>query len=596
MASAESLRRRGQTSALVGASLWLALVLLSVFNLLHLELIERLMLLATLVIVPLGLSLAATEDREGRCSLPLRAALFAQPVGALMVVCSVLLPQGWSAALLASGWLVVTMLIALSGIVRFLPRGASRVEEVSIDAGLLYIMVGGGWLVLARAGLQPLGFGDTIVLLTAVHFHYAGFAAPILAGLAGQQLHGASNWTRRTLCVSVACIIAGTPLVAAGITFSPSLALTGAIVVAAGLLLLALLVLTKIMPALHSMLAQTLLIISSLSSAAAMVLACVYAYSIVSNKMVISIPQMAELHGVANAVGFSLCGLLAWSLIRPQTRASVPGVPFSRLRSRGYTGPQYFESIDGVSSTDNPPKGLVDDFDDYMRDDFDTRRVDKDVRAFYEQTYRYKLLVRPRWKFGFRLGGRVAHKIGTWMGQMRLPVVAEKEEDRIESRILPVKDVLDGRKGVRAWVRTYEGTNDAMYVAAYATHSHRGNTYMNIAFPMPCGNMASILHLQATGSADAEPQGIILSTLPDACAGGDQGVYFVNPLLPIRLPINETIRVWSVSMKDVPFAPSNQMEGKATVLARHDMWLCGIKFLELDYEIFPDVEKIEAEG
>jgi hypothetical protein len=23
------------------------------------------------------------------------------------------------------------------------------------------------------------------------------------------------------------------------------------------------------------------------------------------------------------------------------------------------------------------------------------------------------------------------------------------------------------------------------------------------------------------------------------------------------------------------------------VLARHEMWLCGIKFLELDYEIFP---------
>ena len=33
-----------------------------------------------------------------------------------------------------------------------------------------------------------LGFGDTIVLLTAVHFHYAGFALLLLAGLAGRRL------------------------------------------------------------------------------------------------------------------------------------------------------------------------------------------------------------------------------------------------------------------------------------------------------------------------------------------------------------------------------------------------------------------------
>lgn len=596
MASAEFMRRWGGGSALVGALVWLGLVAGARLNLLSLELIEKLMLLGPLVVVPLGLTLVATPDRNGRDSPLSRAASFAQPFGALMAVCALLLPQGLAAALLASAWLIITVLIALYGIGRFLPRAAARAEEVSIDAGLIYIAVGGVWFVMARKGLQPLGFGDTIVLLTAVHFHYAGFAAPLLAGLAGRMLPDSSRLLRRTYRTSVVMIIAGTPLVAAGITFSPALALVGAIIVASGLLLLAVLVVTRIMPSLTSMTAQTLLVISSLSSATAMVLACVYAYSIVAQKLIIGIPEMAEWHGVANAVGFSLCGLLAWSLILPQA-TSTPGVPLSRLRSRGYAGPEYFESINALDHTKKRARGLVDDFDAYRREDFDTSRVSGDVRSFYEETYRYRLLVRPRWKFGFRVGGRIARKIGTVLGQMRLPVMAEKIEDRIESRILPVKDEVDGRTGVRAWVRTYEGTSHAMYVAAYATHSHRGNSYMNIAFPMPCGNMASILHLQAMSGDEGEPQGIILSTLPEAHAGGDQGVYFANAILPVRLPINETIRVWPAGMKDAPFTSSSRMEGKATVLARHDMWFCGIKFLELDYEIFPAGEKhLEEKG
>src|SRR2546427_2725107 len=39
----------------------------------------------------------------------------------------------------------------------------------SIDAGLLYLPVGAVWFIMARLGSQPFGFGDTIVLLTAVH-------------------------------------------------------------------------------------------------------------------------------------------------------------------------------------------------------------------------------------------------------------------------------------------------------------------------------------------------------------------------------------------------------------------------------------------
>ena len=77
---------------------------------------------------------------------------------------------------------MTTGLVALHGLWR-LWRGSHRTSEVCLDAGLLYLAVGGTWTVIARAGLRPLGFPDLIVLLTAVHFHYAGFALLVLAGL-----------------------------------------------------------------------------------------------------------------------------------------------------------------------------------------------------------------------------------------------------------------------------------------------------------------------------------------------------------------------------------------------------------------------------
>lgn len=579
--------RFSQSSAAVGALCWLALLLLlpsrEPFDL---RIIKGLFLLGALVIVPLGLSLVAAPDRENRHSVFYRLALIAQPFGAGLVICSYFVEQGLWAALLACGWLSTTMLIALFGLVRFLPRGATRAEEVSIDAGLIYLLVGGLWFVFSRYGLQPRGFGDTIVLLTAIHFHYAGFAAPILVGLAGRTLSEGDGRARRLLRIISVAVIAGTPLVAAGITFSPGLALGGAFVIAVGLWGLAALVFARVLPTLTAYGgARIMLAVSSASSSVAMLLACLYAYSIVAGRLILSIPQMAMFHGVANALGFSLCGLIAWCFIRPAARTLQPGLPFSRLASGSFVGPDYFQRHNAVSDSRMPPHGLVDDLDTYRREDFDPDSIHTDVRAFYEQTDQYGLLVRPQWRRGFRLGGRIAQWFGTLVGQMRLPIAAEHSEDRIESRILPIKDSVDGRENVRAWVRTYEGTERAMYVAAYATHRARGNTYMNIAFPYPCGNISSILHMSPLGEESAAACGVILSTLPRAHAGGDQGVYFANRLLPVRLPINETITVWAVDKRDAPFnVPVTT--ANVVALARHEMWLFGVKFLELDYEIF----------
>ena len=87
-----------------------------------------------------------------------------------------------------------------------------------MEAGLLYLSVGGIWLVLFRLGETPLALGEPIILLTAVHFHYAGFAASVLAGATGRALPSAGGLFR----IVALGVTGGTFLVAVGFLLSPA--------------------------------------------------------------------------------------------------------------------------------------------------------------------------------------------------------------------------------------------------------------------------------------------------------------------------------------------------------------------------------------
>lgn len=310
---------------MLGAIAWALIAFVRTSPSSETELINKVLLLGILVIVPLGLSLVTTPDRRNDHSSLYRSAIHIQPVGAICGVTSFFLEQGWAAAALASGWFIVTCVIALFGLGRLLPRGFHPAAEVSIDAGLISLPVGGVWFIMARLGIQPIGFGDTIVLLTAVHFLFAGFAAPILAGRAGRAI--AQGTARKLLAVVVGCMISGIWLVAAGITLSPLLALVGAMVISIGLVLLAAIVLVWVLPSVRVRVAQGCLIISSVSSVCGMCLACAYAYSIVTKTVILDIPQMAMTHGLVNAFGFALCGLIAWAAVESTAGAAPRNGP-----------------------------------------------------------------------------------------------------------------------------------------------------------------------------------------------------------------------------------------------------------------------------
>jgi hypothetical protein len=307
---------RSTLNIIAGAFVWLITLTRLIAKPTAFTLIEQLFLLAPLVIVPLALPLVGTPIQPGPDRFLYRLIRISQPLGALAAVISFFLPVGLAAAGLAAGWLLVTGLIAVWGLTRLLRRGLRlQMAELCVDAGLLMLPVGGGWFVLARLGVNPLGFGDVIVLLTAVHFHYAGFAAPIITGLVGRVLSRHAPDRRRFYRMTAAGVIAGTPVVAAGITFSPLLELIGALIVAAGLTGVAYLTVFVIVPTLTHRLARTLLVISAASIVVGMLLTLAYATGEFSGYAIINIPQMARIHGLANALGFALCGLAGWQMV-----------------------------------------------------------------------------------------------------------------------------------------------------------------------------------------------------------------------------------------------------------------------------------------
>lgn len=290
-------------------------------------LIERLLLLSILVLTPLTLSLLEPPANDGSFPWPFRAAILFQPLAAILAVVSFQMRTGLAAAIPTIGWGLVTALIAAFGLWRLWRRWQSGksflpMEELCIDAGLIYVTVGSGWLFLSRWGQNPLGFSDAIVLLTAVHFHFAGFAAPFLTGLAGRKIQ--SGIARKFYLLAATGVIAGPPLVAAGITLSRGVEVFSAVVLAFSLLILALLTIFAIVPMLTHRSAQIFFTLSAMSVIVTMIFACLYAIGRWTGNEIVTMPRMAQVHGVSNAIGFVLCGLLGWLRTnqRPNKRAS----------------------------------------------------------------------------------------------------------------------------------------------------------------------------------------------------------------------------------------------------------------------------------
>ncbi|ESP87677.1 hypothetical protein [Candidatus Halobonum tyrrellensis] len=301
---------------------------------------------------------------------------------------------------------------------------------------------------------------------------------------------------------------------------------------------------------------------------------------------------MSRRRPAVGAVLLASLALLGAALAR--ARRAAAAVPLSPLSAGGRVGADWPERAGVV--TDEAPAGEMDDLTEFARPGFDPDRVAPAVRAFYERTGDYRMAYRARWHAPFRSGAALVSPLTSFLGQLNLP--GRGGGGRLRSRFAAVTADADPREGARAWVRTRpDGT--AVFVAAYAHHESGGERFVNVAVPLPGGNLSTVLrvdHLDADGDAsDAERgetggTGVRLHT-----DGDDPGLYLVTPLGAFALPVDQAFRVWpagatgaySVDAPDVSRLSDAAAGTDAGVVADHRMWLFGRRFLTVTYRAVP---------
>jgi hypothetical protein len=491
-----------------------------------------LLTVAQLVYVPIALRLVMVPgDWLSRYYV-----YFAVPAYVSVVLLQ-LMPSKWD-GLLAGIYLIFTVIIACYGLSRLFTRGFTKMEEFAIDSGLVYLALGGGWYFAYVAGIDT-GFTPLITWLTGIHFHYSAFLLPIFVGFLGRLY---KNNFYRLICM---IIIISPMVVAIGITFSRWIELFSVILYIFGIY--GLLYLTWKTPFV-SRIQKWFVRISFSALGITIIFSLFYALGNGFGIISVSIDFMLRFHGLLNCILFAMIGLIGWSLSVPKTTFSPPTIPVSQIRGKFL--------CDGQSDI----SGLVDSMT-VFESQLDCNLLSPKVVDFYENTVDYRLFATVKWQAWFMPFAFVYKVISRKMEQINLPL--HPREIEMTGMIHSVDEKLDGRKGVRAWVRNVN--QETAFVALYSIHENEGRTYMNIALPLPFSAMIGVLDLMHHGSD------LQLTSKKLNSPTSDAGIYLAIKKRLLKLPIEEDFFV--------------RETGDGSLIANHNMWIFSIPFLTINYSI-----------
>ncbi|MEK3981296.1 YndJ family protein [Psychrobacillus sp. FSL K6-2836] len=440
---------------------------------------------------------------------------------------------------LASIYLVFTLAVAIYGFSRFVQRGFAHLEEFSIDAGLMYLFMGGIWFFAFEVGIDT-GFSPMLTWLTAIHFHYSSFLLPIFIGFVG-RLYKPKSYP------FFASIILVSPLVvAAGITFSPWLELVSVLLYIIGIY--GFIVIAFKTP-FKGLLQKSLVLISFSALGITIIFSLLYAIGNVFGLFQVSIEFMLKFHGFFNCLLFGLCGVIGWSIFTPPTLHEKWNFPISHIRGKFVVGEPILKNYKGTETYN----GLVDNMEVYIN----KKNVKPSIVDFYENTKQFKLFSEVHWNTWFKPFAAVYGMISQRMQQLNLPYSSKKME--MTGDIIAVED---GRFKTRAWLRKIEA--EVIFVALYSMHEKGEKTYMNIALPLPFSSMIGILELQEKNNGD-----LLLTSR--ANSNSDAGIYLSFHKFVFKLPLQEQFLIEELPDRDL--------------YAKHRMKIFSIPFLSIDYTI-----------
>jgi hypothetical protein len=512
-------------------------------------LVEGLLLFAIGVLIPLSFPLVNDIDRNGRkqpLMVWIQRVYFLAPISSALAL--LLNVKAFYAV-----WIIITLLLAFAAAARVLERGIHILEETSIDSAYLYLPLGSLWLLAYGMNLEVAGFSGIIVLLTAIHFHYSSFAIPLFAGLLKRRSPG----TRKLHDFILIIVMISPMTIAIGITYSDFIEFTAVAMYTASLFIYAFLAFktkwTSQSGKVLTLLSATILMITISFS-------IIYSFGAVTPYRTLTIPEMIYLHGMTNAIGVCLLGLIGWNIENPKPVYNHLGKPFSNIRGLKVIGLNFLQE-NGLENT-NVYNGLSDDMSEYGSGHFDPNELSPLISDFYENTGYFELKAVITWRKWFSPLAAVYSLFSRKTGQIHLG--RGGKEETMEGELIGVRDEIDGRTGVRAWRRTNEN-GEPIFLALYSRHRFSEETYMNIALPLPYSTMTGIL------KAENMERGLLLTSRLRKSRRGDEGIYLTVFKVTIRLPLSESFVV--------------QESSADTLTAKHQMWIFGIPFLVIEYRI-----------
>ncbi len=285
-------------------------VLIFALDYFQFELVEKFILYAAFVIVPLVIVLLKYDKKSPAMGTIYRAIQWFQLPAALLALASVLSSTVWGLTgtvipgILSLGWLLLTLLLGIYGVVTIVIH-KGQLAEIAIGAGLVYFFIGGIWFTLYQYQVSFFQATPATHALSSVHFHFSSAIVPIFIGMLGRIM------TKRSWYPWVVAVdIIGPILIAIGMIVSKPLEYIGVALFACNIAVYTTYLLTYLKRNVLHLKAKVWLVLSCLAFYTIVVVSMFY--PLLKRKFTLTILDFIPIYGALHAFGFVLCGLIGW--------------------------------------------------------------------------------------------------------------------------------------------------------------------------------------------------------------------------------------------------------------------------------------------
>ncbi|MFS0556341.1 YndJ family transporter [Brevibacillus sp. 179-C9.3 HS] len=289
-----------------------AIITILIFSLdyFQIELVDKFLLFAAFVIVPLVIILLSYDEKNKHQRIMYSAIKLLQFPAALLALASVMGSNMWgleSTAIpgtLSLGWLLFTLLLCIYGLSIIVNR-KGRAAEIAIGAGLVYFFIGGIWFTLYQYQVDLYQVKYETHALSSVHFHFSSAIVPIFIGLLG-RIMTKKSWYPWVVAID----IIGPILIAVGIIFSKPIEYIGVTLFACNIAIYTTYLLAYLKKGSFRNKSAFFLVLSCISFYTIVVISI--CYPLLKNLFSLTIHDFIPIYGSLHAFGFVLCGLIGW--------------------------------------------------------------------------------------------------------------------------------------------------------------------------------------------------------------------------------------------------------------------------------------------